>query len=147
MKVHYFILIGIVSLFLFSVTSGAYDWRPYGKTYNGKFYYDAETIRQISKNVMKVWVKTEYSPEGVEFVIKTMGQKYSELSYLVSSYKIDCAEQKFMITESAFFAHDGSIIYSWKAQDEWSEVLSNSITALLLKAVCQKQKKAKRPKR
>ncbi len=45
-------------------------------------YYDAQSITRPSKNIVRVWVKWDYTEKGVIENVKRLGKKYENLSYI-----------------------------------------------------------------
>lgn len=134
-----FILFGIIFLFFSNISCWAADWRFYNEDDLNIYFYDAASIRHISKNIVEVLTRIERTPEGLDDYIKKFGEEYRDMSHSKVLHEINCAEQKKRVTYITHYNHDGNIIYSEGSMlTRWVDIHPESIGESLLKAACKK---------
>jgi hypothetical protein len=115
--------------------SGA-DWREYLKNDDATFYYDAENMRQVSKDMVRVWEKRLYSKESVDQFYLKAGEKYRELTHAVGLFERDCAEKKIRRLSLSYYSED-KLLMSDNQPDEWYYAIPDSVGEIFLKTVCK----------
>jgi hypothetical protein len=58
------------------------DWKLFGDYDNYLIYYDAQSITRPSKNIVRVWIRWDYTKKGVMDMVGKFGKKYENLDYL-----------------------------------------------------------------
>jgi hypothetical protein len=71
------------------------DWKLYGSSSPGDYYYDKKGITSSSKKNIKLWTKVVYSKKGIDDAVKNLGEEFVDLNYHISFEEIDCIEKKF----------------------------------------------------
>lgn len=134
--------ITIFAIFLFivffAIEAQAVDWVSYAETEGGYFicYYDPQSIKQISKDVVQVWQKTSYSKKGVQNMIETFGPAYKEVSYAVELGEYNCSEKKLRYLSTTFYKQDGAAIIRSSDASSWGFVAPESMSEILFNVVC-----------
>ena len=129
------ILIGLAS-FSYVEVWGA-EWKFYTESENEKFFCDVESITKPSKNIVKVWVKMEYTDRGVNEMVKELGKKYENISYTKSLEEINCSDNKSRTLSLNDYSKEGKIIFGSNRENEWEYIVPESVTDTLRKAVCK----------
>lgn len=135
------ILVGL-TIFIYAETWGA-DWMFYGKTDKYSCFYDAKSISHPSESIVEVSEKQNYTNKGVNFIVEELGEKYKNLSHLITSWEINCAEKKFRFLALTYYSKEKKVIYSWKllysvgSSEEWSPFITGSLGERLFKEVCK----------
>jgi hypothetical protein len=86
------ILIGL-AIFGCAGMRGA-SWKSFSSTdlYEG-FYYVSKS-HLLYKGTVRVWIKLEYTEEGIGENVKEFGKDYENLSYSLQLWEIDCPGKK-----------------------------------------------------
>ena len=132
--------LGAVFAVLFSVflctSTRAENWRSFGSTPLGSFYYDFDSITLVSKNLIRVRTQQVFSPAGISQMVEAFGPKYNNLQNQVGQFEIDCAESKVRMT---FFnySRDGEVLASGQyKKGEWEFVPPGSTVSALTQTLC-----------
>ncbi len=112
------------------------DWKFYTQSLYGDYFYDAETITRPSKNIVRVWVKVEYSLTGAHEMIRELGKEYKNINYAKVLYEINCSERKWRTLSITRFSKEGEVIGSSSRESEWDRILPQSLVEALYKWVC-----------
>ena len=134
------LLLGLFILLVpFHAESWGADWRQFAVTNDDSvYYYDTESIRQVSKDTLRIWQKWDYSPKEVEGYVKKFGEEYLGLEHSIILQEIDCLERKFKVLSVTDYRSDDSIIQSLGEEGfEWRYIAPESVAEGLLKAVCK----------
>jgi hypothetical protein len=133
--------LGAVFVVLFSIFVCAdvwgENWKSFGSTPSGSFYYDFDSITLVSKNVIRVWTQQVFSPEGVSQMVEAFGPKYNNLHRQVGQFEIDCAESKVRL---AFFnySREGEVLASGQyKKGEWEFVPPGTVVSTLIQKLCE----------
>ncbi|MGZ3513611.1 MAG: surface-adhesin E family protein [Thermodesulfobacteriota bacterium] len=119
------------------------DWMYYGGTDKSSCFYDAKSISRPSENIVEVSEKEEYTNKGVNFVVEGLGNKYENLSHLITLWQINCADKKFRFLSVTYYSKEKTVISSWRVlyssqiAEEWSPFITHSVGERLYKAVCR----------
>ena len=104
------------------------DWKAYGETDDGLFYYDTENIFRPSKNIVIVWNKMVFSEKGVISLEQKIGKDLVNLSVMTELVEIDCAEKKFYIMSYLLYSKEGQVLDSFVFEKpEWRFFPSDSV--------------------
>ena len=128
-------LIGLL-IFSYSEVWGA-DWELYYSHEEYLGYYDTQNITRPSKNVVRVWIRWDFTEKGVLAVVGVSGKKYENLSWEVISWEINCAEKKYRLLSSTRYDHKGSVISSKGTPSEWRFIIPESVITILYEEVCK----------
>lgn len=135
-----------LSIFVFSEVWGA-DWKKYAENERILCCYDAESLThydggslsQPSKNIIKVWVRFEYTNIGKTdpVLVKKFRNKVDKLDNSKSLYEINCVDRKYRILESIYYSKDGIVLQSVSIPSKWNYIIRESLNDALFKAVCK----------
>jgi hypothetical protein len=102
-------------------------------------HYDGESLSQPSKNIIKVWVKFEYTDIGITdpVLVKKFGKKINKLDNSKSLFEINCVERKYRILEFMFYSKDGNVLHMNSIPSNWKYIIRESLNDALYKAICK----------
>jgi hypothetical protein len=132
------VLIGLL-VFAYAEVWGA-DWRLYDSNDLKKSYYNAGNIIRPSKDIVRVWVRWNFTEKGVKDTVRSMGKKLEKLEYSISLNEINCSEKTNRFLSSIYYDNDGKMIYSMsssKLPTEWLFIVPESNTDNLYKKICK----------
>jgi hypothetical protein len=127
-----------VLLFVFLCTSArAENWKSFGSTPSGSFYYDFDSITLVSKSLIRVWIQEVFSPAGISKMVEAFGPKYNNLQNQVGQFEIDCAESKVRNMAFSNYSRDGEVLASGQyKKGEWEFVPPGSTISALTQKLC-----------
>jgi Surface-adhesin protein E len=133
--------IGVISVALVLLGStGAWgaDWKAYGGTNDGLFYYDTENITHPSKNIIRFWHKTIFSEAGIREAVNTFGKDYENLDHAISLREINCPEKMIRSLAVTYYSNTGAILDSaMNYEAEWQFMDSAAIIESLYQRLCE----------
>jgi hypothetical protein len=135
----------IVFIFLNYVNAEGADWILLGKSYIGTAYYDRASIKQLSKNIIRVSVKYTYSSEGVKEFRAAFPEvnMYETISYSLYVYEINCSADSFRLIKAATYNSEESVIkgteleFKEKEQSSTEHITPNSMMERLSEESCR----------
>ena len=123
------------------------DWEKYAENekihccYDAESltHFDGESLSQPSKNIIKVWVKFEYTDIGLTdpVLVKKIGKKINKVDNSKSLYEINCEKRKYRILELMFYSKEGNVLYKNSIPSSWKHIIRESLNDALCKAVCK----------
>jgi len=113
------------------------DWKLYFANENLLAYYDAQSITQPSKNIVRVMIKLDYTEKGVINYVGKFGKEYENLKHSIILWEINCAEKKQRRFSLTNYDHKGSEINSFSSPLQWRVIIPESIGEGLYKEVCK----------
>jgi len=126
---------------------GGTDWKKYAENerilccYDAEslIHYDGGSLSQPSKNIIKMWVRFEYTNIGKTdpVLVKKFGNKVDKLDNSKSLYEINCVEKKYKILEFLFYSKDGNVLHRVSIPSKWNYIIRESLNDALFKAVCK----------
>jgi len=128
----------LVGLFIFGCAEawGA-NWILYNFNDLNIRYYDAETITRPSKDIVRVWVKWEYTYKGRIEIVKRLGEKYENIDFTVALEEINCSDRTKQNLSLDDYSKDGKTIFSTSGAYGWNYIVSGSPAETLYRAVCK----------
>ena len=157
MKTLYVMLI-LFGICLFCAEAHAADWVYYGTdTLKNYRFYDRESIRFPSNNIISVWKKDVYSADGIkDYVAQRARHKlstygYESLSHVMCQEEFNCKTKEHSIIACSIYDKSGSVIESQSAskgqQQTWEPIQPGSDVDDFRKVLCKlPPKKAKKKK-
>jgi hypothetical protein len=128
-------VIGLI-IFIYAEVWGA-DWKNYAVTDYYFPYYDAQSITRPSKNIVRVWVKYNWTEKGIIDCVEKLGKKYENVSHTIALRGINCTEKMARIQSTTYYDNKGGVISSTDSPSEWSFIIPESVDELLYKEVCK----------
>ena len=141
------IILGIIGLFIFGYAEvwGA-DWKYFSSTDLYKCFYYAESMTRYtdimgggSRNIVRVWIKLEYTEKGIDGMVKKFGKEYENLSYSLQLWEIHCSLKKQQILSIKEYSVEGNVLNTkpTKSLSKWKSISRESVGESLYKAVCK----------
>jgi|GEM_PF-5509196 len=146
MKTFRIFLLGVFFLFFFSVASRAADWQFFSESPRGNYFYDASGMKTISKNVIRVLVKLDITPEECERWHARFGEKYRDFSHEEELKEINCSTKKARVISVTEYDENGEVIDRVHFGDTsgWDRIAPGTVNHALSKVVCKRQRAGKR---
>jgi hypothetical protein len=114
------------------------DWKIYCSNDMYLGYYDTQSITRPSKNVIRVWVRWDYTEKGVMYYMGKFGIKYMSLSHSINLPEINCLEKTIRSLSLTYYDNEGEVIYSFSSpSSKWDFILPETIGEILYKEVCK----------
>jgi len=129
------ILIGL-AIFGYAEVWGA-DWKLYGSSENYYGYYDAQSITRTSKNIVRVWLRSNLTETGVTDAAGKLGKEFENVNYFIILREINCAEKKSQRLSMTYYDNKGRVIHSEGSPGGWEFIVPESMFDLLYKEVCK----------
>jgi hypothetical protein len=127
--VRIFIWLSVFGLVLISPIARGSDSILIEKTDKAYVFIDNESIKHISKNIVRARVK--YFPHTV---MEPFRSKY--LSYYLSYYEFDCDEKRAMVLQTTFY-FKGYTSEQDDREHPWSSVAPDTVESALFEYVCK----------
>jgi hypothetical protein len=125
------ILIGL-AIFGCAEMRGAH-WKIFSSTDLYECFYYAENMTRSYKNIVRVWIKLEYTEKGIAENVKEFGKNYENLSYSLQLWEIDCPAKKRRILSINQYSVEGNILNTKPAKSRLSESLGKSLSETVCK--------------
>jgi hypothetical protein len=126
-----------IGLAIFTYTEAwGQDWRLYGEDGFATYYYDAEKIIRISKNIVRVWSKVVFTKEGAAGLATRLGKGFKTLGFSIDLSEFDCVKGEYKELQRTFFSQRATYL----GEDRnllWGYVSQGSIQEKLYKIVCK----------
>ena len=113
------------------------DWKLYDSNERFSSYYDAQGITHPSKNIVRVWVRWNYTEKGVMDQVNKLGKKYENLSHSTCLWEINCLEKMRCLVSGTDYDNKGEVINSSSFPLEWRFITPESIAEGLYEEVCK----------
>ncbi|MFH1912050.1 MAG: surface-adhesin E family protein [Pseudomonadota bacterium] len=120
-------------------------WIYYGTTWFGDYYYDNNSITNVSPKITKVWSKTKHSKVSKDDYIQYRKDHlkptdgYEKFDYEIILYEIDCLNNTSKLMRVVDYNDDGKTLNEYdNPNPEINQVLPGSIIDTLQNKVCNK---------
>ncbi len=133
-------VISLVLVSMFATCEGvsAADWRLYTRSEFGLYQYDAEDVRHLSTNLVRVWQKLVLNERGTTNLARELGKEFENVKEIVTLREIDCTDQKSHILGLIYFSENGRVIKRESYEPvEWDSIILDSVDDVLYHAVCE----------
>jgi len=138
----FILIVGII--FIDTMADGA-DWILLGESNIGTSYYDRESIKRFSADVVSVSVKYAYSSEGAEKFREAFPtvNRSEIVGYTLYIYDINCSRGSFKLTKAITYNSAESVIsgtelqFSEAEQSTPEHITPNSMMEQLSKVSCR----------
>ncbi len=130
------IAIGLI-IFTSAEVLGA-DWKLFASNNEmGNFYYDVQRITRPSKDIVRVWVRLEYTDKGISQTVKKLGEAVENLSYAIGLEEVNCSGKKTRTLFLSHYSKEKTVLHTSSRDGEWTDVVPDSNWEDLYKAVCK----------
>jgi hypothetical protein len=116
------------------------DWRFFSSTDLYECFYYEDSMTHPSKNILRLWIKLEYTEKGVNGKVKESGKNYEPLSYSLQLWEINCATKKQHVLLNKDYSIEGNILNTKPPKagfSGWKSISKGSVGESLFKAVCR----------
>jgi Surface-adhesin protein E len=112
------------------------DWKYIGETPKASYYYDAEDlVRQ--ENVVRVWVRAVYSPEGRRMEAAKLGSDIRNLTDSRALEEINCRDKDYRAVAVVVYTMEKKVVNSDFKERGLDFILPDSIWEGLYKTLCR----------
>jgi hypothetical protein len=127
------ILIGLLIFVTGCQSTSGGNWKFLSSTdlYEG-FYYVSKS-HFLYKGTVRVWIKLEYTEEGIAENVKKFGKDYENLSYSLQPWEIYCPAKKQVILSNNQYSVKGNILNTKPAKRDSSGSLGKSLSEMVCK--------------
>ena len=139
----FIIVVTVILLVGFPNDARGENWVFYATTSGGSFFYDRDSIHNVSKDVIKVWTKLVYNDEGrAESLGELKKNKVSTagfelLSESTTLWFLNCVDEQLKITQLLYYAKDGRVLRRVQTDEmDWTYIIPDSPMEQLMKTVC-----------
>jgi hypothetical protein len=130
------VIILVISLSIFSYAEvWVTDWKHYGTDEEGSYSYDTESIDQLSKNIVRVWVQSAYTEKGISHWVEGGGKEFQDLDFSLIRSEFNCKERSIRYLRIVFYSKNGEKYYPIN-NDEWHFFAPDSMIGTLSKELC-----------
>ena len=131
------IILGIIGLPIFFYTEGwGFDWKYYGTNEEGSYFYETESMKRLSNNIVRVCVQSIYTERGVSHWVREGGREFQNLDFSLILSDFNCIERSIRHLRIAFYTKNEEVFYPIK-NDEWHFFVPDSMSGLLFQEVCK----------
>lgn len=116
-------------------TRGESIWKYYGTNENGSYYYDAERMVRPSKEIIRVWVQSAFTDQGISLWVQGGGEEFQHLGYTLAWIELNCRDRAIRLLQVAFYSSDLEG-FSPTHSKEWEFFAPDSMFETLYKALC-----------
>jgi hypothetical protein len=129
------VLLGLL-IFCSGEAWGGSIWKYYGTNEDGSYYYDAETMTRPSKEMVRVWVQSAYTDQGISHCVRGGGEQFQNLGYTLALIELNCVDRAIRSLQIVFYSKDVQVIDPINAK-EWEFFAPDSMSEALYEALCQ----------
>lgn len=121
-------------------------WVFYGTTNLGDYFYDNNSVNNVSQNIIGVWDKVIYSKAGKDKVIEIRKNNklpidgYDKLDNQIFLLEVDCRNNTIMVIKTVSYDEQGKTLYNFEVPRNSSirHVKPETMEETILKKVCNK---------
>ena len=139
MRGRYGVIFAVLGFIVFfAIEALAADWVLYGTSTDGSsHYYDPQSIKWVSQDIVRVWKKMSFSKKGVQDMPKKNGPEHKEWNYTIGLWEYSCSEKKFRLLSATNYNQGGGVISSFTYDSSsWDFIVPESIDETLFNIVC-----------
>ena len=112
------------------------DWKYYGTNEGGSYFYDIESMKRLSANIVRVSVQSVYTEKGVSHWVEEGGKEFENLDFSLIWSEFNCAERSVRPLKIVFYSKHGKVFYPID-NEEWHFIVPDSMSGNLYDAVCK----------
>jgi len=127
-----------ISIFLLASTeAGGADWRLLTHKAKDAYYFDADSIRTLDNQNIRVWGREILSEESKSGIIKNLGNAFTSLYSAGVFFEINCREKMIKAIMVEYYSNDGFMISAESYDGEWEIILPDTTQDALRKKICK----------
>jgi len=112
------------------------DWKYYGTNEGGSYFYDIESMKRLSANIVRVLVQSVYTEKGVSHWVEEGGKEFENLDFSLIWFEFNCTERSVRPLQIVFYSKHGKVFYPID-NEEWHFIVPDSMSGTLYDAVCK----------
>ena len=112
------------------------DWKYYGTNEGGSYFYDIESMKRLSPNIVRVFVQSVYTKNGVSHWVEEGGKEFENLDFSLIWLEFNCTERAIRHLQIVFYSKNGKVFYPIN-NEEWHFFIPDSMSGTLYDAVCK----------
>ncbi len=128
------VLFGLLILYSQEAWGGS-PWKYYGTNEDGSYYYDAETMTRPSKDMVRVWVQSAYTDQGISHWVRGGGEEFQNLGYTLVLIELNCVDRSVRSLQIVFYSKNAEVLNPINAK-EWEFFAPGSMSEVLYEALC-----------
>lgn len=114
------------------------DWKPYGLSDSGLFFFDAKGITRPSKDIVRVWEKLVYTEKKISEIIEKFGREYENFHHAIMLNEINCKNRTYRQLQITHYTKGGKVIWSGDFYDARLDFIPpESVVEELYEIVCK----------
>ena len=113
------------------------NWKYFGQTPDASYYYDTEDIVH-QENVVRVWMKAVYSPEGRKKEAEKMGGNLWNVTDSTALEEINYRDKNQWTAALVVYSMEGKVVISDTRERKMDFILPDSILEGFYKTLCNK---------
>ncbi len=114
---------------------GGTDWKYYGANQDGSYFYRTESMAKSSRNIVRVWVHSTYTDQGITRWVRGGGKEFQDLGSTLVLSELDCVYGAFRSLQIIFYSKSGEVIKPVPSK-EWEFFAPDSMSEALYHEVC-----------
>jgi Surface-adhesin protein E len=113
------------------------DWKWYGRSLEGNYYYDVKGLYSSADDNIRVLVKWVLSEKAKFDNPKEYGKGHENMTHWLTLYEFNCENKKLRILEITFWTEEKLSGATGPMLTEWESFRRGSMGEALYKAVCK----------
>jgi len=127
----------VIELLIFGLPEvWGFDWKYYGTNDEGSYFYEFESIKQLSPNIIRVCVQSVYTDRGISHWVREGGKEFQNLYFSLVLSEYHCIERSIRHLNIRFYSKDEKIFYPIQ-NNEWHFLVPDPMSESLLKEICK----------
>jgi hypothetical protein len=122
----------------FSSTGWGADWKFYTSHMGDPCYYDSQSIRQVSEDIVRVWTKTTAGEETLKRdaeIKMRFNKRYRPITDTLALYEFNCNTKEVRLLTLTMYDKIGVVLFSSSNPGPWGPL--NELDDVLLNIVCR----------
>jgi len=124
-----------LTIFGSTEVQGGTDWKYYGTNQDGSYYYFTESMARSSRNIVRVWVHSTYTDQGITRWVRGGGKEFQDLGSTLVLSELDCVYSAIRSLQIVFYSKSGEVIKLVNTK-EWEFFAPDSMSEALYHEVC-----------
>jgi len=100
-------------------------------------YYDAQSITHPSKNIVRVWTRSDFTEKGKIDAVGRLGKKFENLNHTIDLWEINCVEKMYRTLSGNAYDNKGEAIFFYSSPSEWNFIVPESRGEILYEKTCK----------
>lgn len=127
----------VIGLAIFGYAEGwGFNWKYYGTNEEGWYFYETETLKRLSQNIVRVCVQSIYTEKGISHWVRWGGKEFQNLDFSLVLSEYNCIERSIRHLRIRFYSKSEEVFYPIK-NDEWHFFAPDSMSGTLFEELCK----------